>query len=1045
MKRSLPELALKRPVTVMMLLITVMSFGLIAAMRTPVEFMPPMDLPFLGAYIPYPGATPAQTEQEIAIPAEGEFRTLPNLRQMYSNSSSDGCFVSLEFEMGTEMNTALAEVRDRMERLRLVLPDEVDNIYIRHFKLESLPVMQFVLSSDQDYDDFAVKVDSDILPKLQRIDGVAEIQVYGWRQQDVTVDIDQQALLSRNISLYDVIATLSTGNVDVGLGQMSDGDTKYMLRAESKLKTLADYTVLPVGNGVHLGEIAKGNFKAEERENHFSIDGERQIFMIVTKEAEANTAATCKAVMDALDEIMAQPANAGMQRFVFFNQGDIITGALNGLKKASIYGGIMALMVLFLFLRRLRPTIIVALAIPGSLVAAFVFLLAADMTLNIITMMSLIIAVGMVVDNAIVVIENIYRYQAMGHDQVSAAKEGASEVSLAIVAATCTTAVVFIPVFYIDGGQMSTFMRHFAIPVTVALGASLLLALTVIPLAVSRLKNDGNSPMDRLRRFSKDRKEGAAPSKLRFINPVFLFRTGYEFLLYNGMKHRLVSVIVLGLFVFLTVQVPMKKMQFQQLPTTDGRSISISLDFDVNYDMAKADEVFESVEAAIKPYHDAIGVKNVFKDYSARGGDLRYFLLKDDDMSSTFEAFPYSTEEVLNIIWYLLPENAPGVEISVSTDGSERGGGGSKQSRISVRMEGDDTLVLDGYAKRYQEMLEDLPGITSTRISSQRAEQEIQLDIDEELAGYMGIEPMMIAQTVAFALRGTQLSKMQQGAREITVWAQFEAEDRRNQNNLDNIMMAGRNGSLVTLNQLVKKRKATTPRTIQRRNGKNFVWITGNVAGKDMGEIRGTLADINAGFAMPTGYSVAMGDELQGIQEDQSNFISLLIMAVLLIFIVMSALFESCLLPLSILTTVPLAFLGVAWIMYITGTPMDTIAFIGCILMVGVVVNNGIVIVDHINQLRKQGLSRHEAIIQGGKNRLRPVLMTALTTILGAIPLAIGGRIGEPATVSLGMSMIGGLTAGTFLTLFVVPLFYSFIDDLQEWLKRFYVELGLVR
>lgn len=1042
MKRSLPALALKRPVTVTMLLITVMSFGLIAATRTPVEFMPPMDLPFLGAFIPYVGATPAQVEQEIAIPAEGEFRTLPNLRQMYSNSSGDGCFVSLEFEMGTPMDTALAEVRDRMERLRLVLPDEIDHIWMRHFKLESLPVMQFVLSSDENYDDFAVRVDSEYLPRLQRIDGVAEIQVYGWEQQDVTVDIDQQALLARNISLYDVIGTLSTGDVDMGLGQLTDGDKKYMVRAESRLQTIEDYTVLPVGNGVKLGEIARGNLKGEEREHHFSINGERQIFLIVTKEAEANTVATCEAVMAELNAIMAEPKNEGMQRFVFFNQGEIITGALSGLRKASIYGGIMALIVLFLFLRRLRPTIIVAMAIPGSLVAAFVFLLAADMTLNIITMMSLIIAVGMVVDNAIVVIENIYRYQAMGYKGSEAAEKGASEVSLAIVAATCTTAVVFIPVFYIDGGQMSTFMKHFAVPVTVALGASLLLALTVIPLAVSRL---GASKKERAAELLSDGspvEKRESVSKWRFVNPVYLLRTSYEFLLSNGMKHRLVSVLVLGLFVALTMQVPMKGMQFQQMPTTDDRRVEIDFDFDVNYNMDMATEVIDTVEAAILPYHEELGVKDVFKDYSARGGELNFFLLKDEDMDSDFSEFPYSTEEVLDILWYLLPETAPGMEISMSTDGSDRGGGGAQQSRISVRMEGDDTQTLDGYSKRYQEMLEDLPGVTSTRTSTQRAEQEIQLNIDEDLAGYMGIEPMMVAQTVAFALRGTQLSKMQQGAREITVWAQFEEADRQNQGNLDNIMLAGESGSLVTLNQLVDKKRTETPRTIQRRNGKNFVWITGNVAGKDIGQMYKSLGELNESFDMPTGYSISFGDELQGLEEDQGNFFSLLIMAVLLIFIVMSALFESVLLPLSILTTVPLAFLGVAWIMFITGTPMDTIAFIGCILMVGVVVNNGIVIVDHINQLRKQGLDRYDAIIQGGKNRLRPVLMTAITTILGAIPLAIGGRIGEPATVSLGMSMIGGLTAGTFLTLFVVPLFYSFIDDLQLWLKRFWAEIG---
>lgn len=542
--------------------------------------------------------------------------------------------------------------------------------------------------------------------------------------------------------------------------------------------------------------------------------------------------------------------------------------------------------------------------------------------------------------------------------------------------------------------------------------------------------------------------ETRVPSRFRFMNPVYLLRNGYEVFLRHGMKHRLVSVLLVAGFIFLTVKIPLKQMGVQEMPEADRRMVEINVDFDANYNMAMVKEVTDSMGEVIESLEDELGIKHVFKEYSARHAEVTLFLLNDEDMDSTWEAFPYTSEEVMDIFWYALPESIPGAEFSVSTGGGGMGGGsggGSKQRRVSARLEGDDTTTLDGYAKRFMDLLDELPGVTGAELSSQRANQEIQLKVDTELAGHMGIEPSQIAQTVSFALRGTPLSKLKQGGREITVWGQFREEDRKNVNNLNNIMMAGSDGTMVTMNQLVTKTKMETPQIIQRRNGKNFVYVVGNAAGKDLSEIHAGLGDIINTFEMPTGYSVGLGDELRGIEEDQSNFFSLLIMAVLLIFIVMSALFESVLLPLSILTTVPMAFLGVIWLMYITGTPMDTIAFIGCILMVGVVVNNGIVIVDHINRLRKQGLNRYDAIVQGGLDRLRPVLMTALTTILGAIPLAIGGRLGEPATVSLGMAMIGGLTAGTVLTLFVVPLFYSFIDDLQQWFMRFFSELVSIR
>jgi HAE1 family hydrophobic/amphiphilic exporter-1 len=1044
MKFSLPRFAINRPVTISMLFITLLGFGGLAAVRIPVEFMPPMDLPFLGVFIPYPGATPAQVEQEIAIPAEGEFKTLPSLSQVYTNSNDGGCFVSLEFDWGMDMTDALAEVRDRIEQLRLTLPTEADRIFMRHFSLESIPIMSFGLSSEENFDVFADRVDREILPKLLRLDGVAEIQVHGVRQKNIMVDIDQQALLSRNVSLYNLISTVSTGNVDEGVGQLLDGDKKYHLRAEAPLASIYEYAELPLGGGVRLKEVATGDYRAPDDEWHFSIDGKKELFFSVTKEAEANTAATTARLVEELDRILADPEfSKTTHLFTFFNQGDIINGALNSLKKASMYGGLMALLVLLAFLRRLRPTVLVALAIPASLVSALVMMYALGINLNLITMMSMIIAVGMVVDNAIVVIENIYRYQEMGYDRKESARLGAENVSLAIVAATCTTAVVFVPVFYANGGQMNIFMKQFALPVTIALMSSLVLALTIIPLAVSRFRKYEKSPMSRLRKSGAPASD-APPSKVRhvlgWLNVVKHARNSYMFFLKNGMRHRLVSVLVVAGIIALTIQLPMRKMGFQQMPSADRRQVEVSVKLDVNYDLAMADGVFDSIEGLLEERKEELGIKHIFKNYSARGGDFSLYLLQDKDMPSSFVEFPYSSEEVMDILWYLLPERSPGAEFFIATDSNSRGGGGG-QSKVSVRMEGEDTQVLDGYAMRFMEILETMPGISGVRKSTERADQEIRLNIDDELAGVAGIPPMQIAQTVGFALMGTELSRVKSGTREIVVRAQFEEEDRKNSANLDNIMMMGSNGEMITLNQLVTKTKAETPQVIQRRNGKNFVYVTASSASKDMSTVNAQMRQAVDTFQLPTGYNIAMGDELRQIQEDQSNFFSILIMAVLLIYIVMAALFESYLLPLSILTTVPMAFMGVVWLMWVTGTPMDTIAFIGCILMVGVVVNNGIVIVDHINALRKTGMDRYEAIIQGGRDRLRPVLMTALTTILGALPLAIGGRLGQPAAVSLGMSMIGGLMAGTVLTLFVVPLFYSFVDDAQKWISSYAGEL----
>ncbi len=1046
---------MKHPVTVSMLVITVIGFGAIALRRTPVEFMPPMDLPFLGAFVPYIGATPAQVEQEIAIPAEGEFRTIPGVRRLYTNSSGDGCFISLNFEWGTDMSRALADVRDRMERLRLVLPEGADRVFVRHFKLETIPVMSFGLSNTGDYDQFMDKIEREILPKLKRLSGVANVELMGYDPRSIMVDIDQQRMLSHGISLYELIMTLNTANVDAGVGQLYDGGKKHYVRAEGVMHGIQDYAQLRLSNGLRLQDVATGGYRSREPEFHFAIDGNREVMLMITKDSDANTAETCRLVEAEIDRLLAEPLLAGTEKHMFFNQGKVIESALGGLEKSAISGSALAVLVLLCFLRRMRPTLVVALSIPGSLVVAFVYMFATGMTLNLITMMAMIVAVGMVVDNSIVVIENIYRHQAMGKNSWDSARDGAGEVGLAIVASTATTIAVFLPVVYMNRGQMSIFTEQFAVPVTISLGASLIIALTVIPLAVSRFRTYSNSPMERLRRGFES--SGGGPAKgaiagiVRFsglISPIRWMVSGYERSLRWSMSNRLASMLLVVGIVVLTVRVPMRNLPFRAIPDVDRRTVSVGVELDPNFDMAMADTLFNEIESMLNERREALGIKHIFKNYDVRGGEVQAFLIGDDDLSPG-EEYPFTTDEAMDIVWHLLPERLPGARLTVSTGGEQRGAG-SAQNRISLQLLGEDADTLDGYADRLIATLEALPGLTDVRKSSERAQQEYRLRIDNVLAERAGIDPLQVAQTVGFALMGTELSRVKQGGREISVWAQFQAEDRRSRSNLDNVMLRGASGAIVTLNQLVSAQKSHTPQSINRRDGKNFIYVTASVPPGDYARVNRMLADVMTKFEMPLGYSVGLGDELQNLQEDRQNFFAVLLLSVALIYIVMASLFESLLLPLSILTTVPLAFLGVVWTIYLAsvtggGVAMDTVAFIGCILMVGVIVNNGIVIVDHIAQLRREGVPRFEAILQGGEHRLRPVLMTALTTILGALPLAaplVFPHVGNPATVSLGCTIIGGLAMGTLLTLYVVPLFYTFIDDLQNWLARFFASLA---
>ena len=1029
---KLPKLAMQRPITVAMVVITVIGLGIITANRTPVDFLPALDLPFLAVFIPYPGATPEQVEQEITIPAEGEFRTLSNLNQLYSSSSGDGAFLTFLFDWGTDMPQALADVRDRIERMRLVLPDSATQIYVRHFSSDTLPVMQIGLSRDQAKALFANPLQgnslanltrTDLLPRLLRLPEVAEVELWGGDEPAIMIELDQHALSRQKLSIYELVNTLQESNVDTSVGELVDGQRKYFVRAIGQFEGPEDIFDFNIAQGLRLKDIAGFDFRARDNERRHEIDGQPQILLVVTKKAGANTVAACQAVLDEIDRALDTPAYAGVQHYVFFDQGDVIVNALNGLKMSGAYGGVMALIVLMLFLRRLRPTIVVALAIPGSLLVAFVYMYFYGMTLNLISMMSFIIAVGMVIDNSIVVMENIYRYEKMGLSPAESARRGASEVALAIVAATSTTAVVFVPVIFMQNGEMAIFTRNFAVPVTVALGASLLIALTVIPVALGRftrgqahtLPESGPEPNSKRSRFNLG---------LGIVNV-------YIALLRATTRWRLASILLLAAIVIVSIQIPMKGMGSQATPTVDRRQITIDIDFDANYDLAMADEVFGQIETLLSARREELGIKNVFKNYSARGGNFSLFL------NPPGADAPYSSEEVMNILWYLLPERIPGGDVDLRTQQSSLGTS-SGQGSVSMELVGDDMAVLEAYAERLVTLIEALPNITEANTGIQKSEKEIQLHVDEILADRAGVTPSMIAQTVGFALLGTRIPDFRQDGREIPVWTQFREADRKTRANLDNVLVLSQTGRLIPLNQLVTTSKVDSPRRIERQNGKNYVNVRARTLTTNLAALRVEMERIAEAFdEMPPGYSISLGQEFKGLEENMTNFLTSLLLAVFLIYIVMAALFESTLLPLSILTSVPLAFIGVFWVMYLTHTPLDTVSFIGCILMVGIIVNNGIVIVDHINTLRRGGLDRTEAVIQAGRDRIRPVLMTALTTILGALPLAIGGSPGRDAVVGLGRAMIGGLSAGTLLTLFIVPLFYLFIDDVQVWCLRF--------
>lgn len=1053
MNRSLPAIAIRRPITVVMLVITVLGLGIIAYTRIPVEFIPKLDIPFVGCYIPYPGATPAQVENDVAIPAEGEFRTVSQLKRIETRSDTSGCSITLWFQGDADMNVATSEVRDRMERLKLVLPDDVDRLFLRRFSSTSLPVMAFAIGRDYGEEEFAHLARTILTSRLLRVEGVADVQVFGKPEKEVLIEFDQARLKSQGISLYQVVSVLQTSNLNTALGELLDGNTKYLVRALDEFTRPEEIGRLIVGPGpVRLREVAQVGYRSREVDVEFAIDGNQSAFVLLRKEAQANTMATCRAVHEELDAIRQDPLFADTKVFMFMDQEELISSGIGGLVKAGKYGGMFALIVLFAFLWRVRATLVVALAIPASLLVGFVVMFFSGFTLNIITMSSMVIAIGLLVDNSIVVMENILRHRQLGATPEDSARTGAIEVGMAITAATSTTMVVFVPILYLETGMMSNYMRQFAVPVTTSLGASLLIALTVIPLAASRMRPRRKiKALAMLRPLFAERSSGEPGERrgplnglvahLRHYHPFKRFVAMYTGCLEWALRWRIATLLILFVVGVVTVAGPYRLVGRESQPQMDMRGVSINVELDQNFDKESTAAAFDTLQKVIDEQREELGIRNMFAMHGTGGGEIQLYLFTEEDLGPG-ESFPYETEEVRDILWQRLPRLVPGGELQFSiAEASE-----SSKRGFMLRMLGDDIEQLSEYAGRFKKILEEVPHVGEVRMDYDRDNQEMQIRINETLAQQYGVSPWVIAQTVDFALRGIRLSYIKRGNREIPVWAQFREEDRKTRANLENVAILGQNGELLPLNRLVTLSRGRTPQAINRVDGKNVVTIAAQTVGKDLSTVMAQLEVLISDFSLPAGYSIQMGDELLGLEESMSSFLTALVLTIILIYIVMGALFESFLLPLSILTTVPLAGLGIVWAMFLTNTPMDTICMIGVILLVGIIVNNGIVIVDYINQLRRRGVSRHEAILRAGRDRFRPVMMTALTTILGCVPLALGARWGGDVTFAgLGRALIGGLTVGTLLTLVLVPVFYTLIDDVRKWMHDYFAGLARMR
>jgi HAE1 family hydrophobic/amphiphilic exporter-1 len=1005
---SLPNLSVHRPITTAMILASILLVGGIAVLRLPLAWLPELDAPFIFIQIPHPNSHPQQVEREITRPVEEVLSTLSGVNKLNATSSPDGAEIELEFSWGQNLDVVRMQVSEKMDQIEPSLPPDIGPILIFSFNTTDIPVVQGRISAEgvdlsENYD----LLEARVLNPLRRVPGVARVDLDGVLPRELFVDLILDKVKEHRVDVGSLVQLLDGVSSNMVLGEVNQHGLRYTIRSLGSFDSVESLGDLVIDQqGLRLKDIAEINYEEPPIAYGRHLDGRDAIALQIFKESTANTVEVVHAVNRVMaEEINNDPLLEGINLFVWEDQAEQITSGIDGLKKAGVIGALLATLSLYFFLRRLDSTLIVALSIPFSLVATCGVMYFIGGSLNILSMMGLMLAVGMLVDNAIVVLESIDRRLRDVGDRKQAALEGAGQVVMAVTASTATTLIVFLPLVLGGGTDLTTWLKEVGLTISIALACSLFSSLTLIPLMSAHMLR---------RREPKP------------IPAVEWLEERYVRILAWTMEHRLKTFgllalgLVIGFLPFFTGMV--KSAIFSAIV---NERLYLSYEFDDFFYKSDVERVVTTVEDFLQTKADEFGVESIYSFYAENQAGTVVILarkdLNDDEVG-----------ELRTTIRDAMPE-IPGVRLAFREE-AETGG---STTYFAVKLFGQDTGVLYNLADETARRLETIGGIEDVSRPRSAGRREIQVIIDRDRAADLGLTAQDVSEVLGFSLGGLRLDRFNAGSREIISWLALRLEDRSKLEDLKQIPVSRQNGRPVLLGDIATFETIERPREIDRENRKVRVAVRGTYDGEDWESTQNQIAEMMDSFQFPAGYSWSWNDRILEQADQNAEMGVNFLLALVLVYLVMASLFESLTQPFAILAAIPFALPGVAWMLALTGTPFNLMAQIGLLILMGIVVNNGIVLMDHVNHYRREGLSHTDAILHAGRDRLRPILMTAATTIIGLLPLAVGGaNVSGLLYYPMARTVMGGLMSSVILTLVVLPYISLGIEGIANWSKR---------
>ncbi|MEM6291671.1 MAG: efflux RND transporter permease subunit [Myxococcota bacterium] len=1026
---ALVRLSLRRPITMMMVLLSMLVLGGIALARIPLELIPSgFSPPFLRIAAVYPDATAKDVEERITRPLEDAVATTPGVDQISSTSTSGSSSITMLFKNDVDMDIAYRQVRDRITRVRGDLPDEVDKVEIRKESADAIPVAFYSVTWDPELSDPKGVVEQYLMRPLRRIEGVGVANALGEEQKEVRIEIDRGLAESYGVDMLSLLQTLSRSNFTMASGTLQEDEGQYLLRSVATWDSVADIEDLVVGgNNLRLSDVATVELDFPRRTRYDRYRGRPSMVIYIVKESTANTVEISERIKEVVEEAKKDPALSGMTIESIFIQGDTIRYSLEQVLDSGRQGGILALVVLVFFLRRFRLTVIISLAIPLSLFLSLPFMYFTGQTVNLVSLIGLMICIGLVVDNSVVVAENISRYRKRGLGPYAAALQGASEVGLAITLATMTTIVVFLPASLLSSGPTQFFMVRMVTPVCVSLVASLFVALVLIPLSsATLLANEGTEDTTRARGPWRRRVDAVDAAWKRGVGWVYeqtIGRLGRGYVrLLRGVLRRRFDVVVVSLLAMGSMVIPAMNVQCNSGNEFGTRNITVSYSMPSETTLDEANAFFKEIEARMAALPAEAKVEGAYIGFDEQSGRVQIFFKPPEPGERDFE-------EVAQEIADDLP-TPPGWR-KRSQFGDADGG---RDDSFPIVIYGSEHERVQDAKEVLEDQLLEIEGVIGIKEGQggDRRRNELALSIDRTMSERFGVSGTVVANTVAYAIRGTPLPRFHTDAREIDVRMRYREDDRRDVDQLLGYRVPTETGDTVPISVLAEKNVQKGESALSRSNKRVGALIRLELDPEQRTVAAKRVVRYLQDYELPEGLSFDADRERKSIDDMQRDLGGALLLGSIFIFLLMGFLFESLVLPLSVLPSIPLSFVGVWWFLYATGEHIDALAGIGIVLLLGVVVNNAIVLIDFVNQARRDGLSRNEAIVAAGELRFRPIMMTALTTIGGMLPLAFSQYTGEGIPYGpFGKALVGGMTTATVLTLVVVPVTYTYLDDLR--------------